>query len=45
MKVGSGGGVGDWDLSRLEGGEMVVGGLDGTVGPAVLIAVNQLKNL
>ncbi|WVQ77976.1 hypothetical protein IAT38_000057 [Cryptococcus sp. DSM 104549] len=31
MKVGSGGGVGDWDLSRLEGGILVVGGLNGQV--------------
>lgn len=31
LKVGSGGGVGDWDLSRLEDGLLVIGGLDGTV--------------
>ncbi|ORY22755.1 putative actin cross-linking [Naematelia encephala] len=30
-KVGSGGGVGDWDLSRLEDGTVAVGGLDGSV--------------
>ena len=30
-KVGGGGGVGDWDLSQLEGGRLVVGGLDGSV--------------
>ena len=29
--LGSGGGVGDWDLSRLEGGTVVIGGLDGSV--------------
>lgn len=31
LKVGSGGGVGDWDLSRLEGGTLAIGGLDGSV--------------
>jgi hypothetical protein len=30
-KVGSGGGVGDWDLSALSGGLLAVGGLDGSV--------------
>ena len=30
--LGGGGGVGDWDLSRLEGGLLAVGGLDGSVG-------------
>ncbi|KAK8869948.1 hypothetical protein IAR55_000517 [Kwoniella newhampshirensis] len=31
LKVGSGGGVGDWDLGALEGGLIAVGGLDGAV--------------
>ncbi|WWD15778.1 hypothetical protein CI109_100201 [Kwoniella shandongensis] len=31
LKVGSGGGVGDWDLGRLEGGLLAIGGLDGAV--------------
>lgn len=31
LKIGSGGGVGDWDLSRLEGGTLAIGGLDGSV--------------
>lgn len=30
-KVGGGGGVGDWDLSRLDDGAIAVGGLDGKV--------------
>jgi hypothetical protein len=30
-KLRSGGDVGDWDLGGLEGGQLVVGGLDGTV--------------
>lgn len=30
--LGAGGGVGDWDLSRLEGGVLAIGGLDGSVG-------------
>ena len=29
--IGGGGGVGDWDLDRLEGGLLAVGGLDGSV--------------
>ncbi len=29
--LGGGGGVGDWDLSRLEGGMMVIGCIDGSV--------------
>ncbi|WRT66968.1 uncharacterized protein IL334_003933 [Kwoniella shivajii] len=31
-KVGKGGGVGDWDLSRLEDNVIAVGGLDGSIG-------------
>ncbi|WVO12726.1 hypothetical protein L204_100334 [Cryptococcus depauperatus] len=31
MRVGSGGGIGDWDLSRLEDGLLVLGGLDGAI--------------
>lgn len=30
-KVGTGGSVGDWDLGRVEGGELVIGGADGSV--------------
>lgn len=30
-KVGGGGAVGDWDLGKVEGGEIVIGALDGTV--------------
>nr|XP_019042887.1 actin cross-linking [Kwoniella bestiolae CBS 10118]OCF21817.1 actin cross-linking [Kwoniella bestiolae CBS 10118] len=30
-KVGKGGGIGDWDLSRLEDDTVVIGGLDGTI--------------
>lgn len=30
-KVGGGGGVGDWDLGKVEGGELIIGGLDGSV--------------
>ncbi|WVQ70262.1 uncharacterized protein L199_008488 [Kwoniella botswanensis] len=30
-KVGKGGGVGDWDLSRLEDDKVVIGGLDGSI--------------
>ena len=34
--LGGGGGVGDWDLSRLEDGMLVIGGLDGTVSREVV---------
>lgn len=34
--LGGGGGVGDWDLSRLEDGLMAVGGLDGSVSMGIL---------
>ncbi|OCF72031.1 actin cross-linking [Kwoniella mangroviensis CBS 8886] len=30
-KVGKGGGVGDWDLSKLEDDQLVIGGLDGSI--------------
>jgi hypothetical protein len=29
--LGGGGGVGDWDVSQMEDGTLVVGGLDGSV--------------
>ncbi|ODN89162.1 actin cross-linking [Cryptococcus wingfieldii CBS 7118] len=38
IKVGSGGGVGDWDVSRLEDALLAVGGLDGAVSVYVLPA-------
>ncbi|ODN73525.1 hypothetical protein L202_08026, partial [Cryptococcus amylolentus CBS 6039] len=38
IKVGSGGGVGDWDVSRFEDGLLAVGGLGGAVSVYVLPA-------
>lgn len=29
--LGGGGGVGDWDVSQLEDGALVIGGIDGSV--------------
>ncbi|WVR05042.1 hypothetical protein IAU60_002054 [Kwoniella sp. DSM 27419] len=40
IKVGSGGGVGDWDLSRLEDGLAAIGGLDGGVSVYALPALS-----
>jgi hypothetical protein len=39
--LGGGGGVGDWDLSRLEGGLVAVGGLDGSVSPVAAQAARS----
>ncbi|KIR37980.1 actin cross-linking [Cryptococcus deuterogattii 99/473] len=45
LKVGSGGGVGDWDLSRCEDGLLVVGGLDGAVSAYQLPSASAPRDL
>ncbi|OXB39193.1 actin cross-linking [Cryptococcus neoformans] len=45
LKVGSGGGVGDWDLSRLEDGLLVIGGLDGAVSVYQLPSASATRDL
>ncbi|WVF72470.1 hypothetical protein IAT40_007285 [Kwoniella sp. CBS 6097] len=44
MRVGSGGGVGDWDVSALEDGLIAIGGLDGAIAVYSLLPTSSASS-